>query len=276
MPLSKISRKFLDLYKLCTSRISWVFFLGISLVALVIGGIFWITIERVEPLISPVSKLSQPKQKLFSSVQAAPAISNIATKYDEWCEAKDYKDLSGHDIFKKFDKWIAGYEKLKSLGDSNLYIQDPRKRYQFFALGKKLSLERKEIFQKIIRGDPQKALTMAMPPQSTAGFPDEIKENIESWHSEKVDLKAIHVCYDESHPEGLIKRFALLKNGKKVRVWTYGQRSKIKTVDGLAVWGISLDGDFAVSENSYREQSSESGEKVLEFAGNYHIYSSNS
>tara|TARA_A100001015_G_C14711707_1_gene602331 strand:+ start:219 stop:722 length:504 start_codon:yes stop_codon:yes gene_type:complete len=167
--------------------------LGISLATLIIGGIFWITIERVEPLISPVSKLSQPKQRLFSSVQSAPAISNVATKYDEWREARDYKDLSGHDIFKKFDKWIAGYEKLKNLGDSNFYIQDPRKRYQFFALGKKLALERKKILQKIIRGDPNKAISMAMPPEFTAGFPNEIKENMESWHSEKVDLKAIHV-----------------------------------------------------------------------------------
>jgi hypothetical protein len=288
MPLSKISRKFLDLYKLCTSRISWVFFLGISLATLIIGGIFWITIERVEPLISPVSKLSQPKQRLFSSVQSAPAISNVATKYDEWREARDYKDLSGHDIFKKFDKWIAGYEKLKNLGDSNFYIQDPRKRYQFFALGKKLALERKKILQKIIRGDPNKAISMAMPPEFTAGFPNEIKENMESWHSEKVDLKAIHVCNhqshpkgfhvcnDESHTQGLTKRFALLNNGKKVRVWTFGKRSKIKTVDGLAVWGISLDGDFAISENSYRQKTSDSGEKFLEFAGNHHTYSSNS
>ena len=30
------------------------------------------------------------------------------TNYDEWCEAKDYVDLSNHEIFGKFETWVSG------------------------------------------------------------------------------------------------------------------------------------------------------------------------
>ena len=89
-------------------------------------------------------------------------------------------------------------------------------------MGEKLARERKEILLKIISGDPAKAISMAIKTKYKDLLPKIVKEHIESWHSEKIDLKAIHVCFDKNHPEGLIKRFAVLSNGMKVKVWTYG------------------------------------------------------
>ena len=217
------------------------------------------------------------KPKATNSISKASTTAQSSTpalsKYDEWCEAKEYKDLSDHEIFKRFETWIAGFERLSCDVEKNctLHIHDPRKLAQFLSLGEKLSLERKKVFEKIIRGDPAKAISMAMTAKSLKGLPQRISKNIETWHSEKVDLDSIHVCYDERHPEGLIKRFAQLSNGQRIRVWTFGEREKIKTVKGLAVWGVSLGEDFAMSEYPYRETNNE-GIKALHFAGMEYPY----
>ena len=191
-------------------------------------------------------------EKTNSPAKADHANTNLE-KYDEWCQARDYTDLSNHEIFKKFDRWITEYEKLNCLNETNCTIHDPRLVAQIHQHGRKLARERKEIFLKIIRGDPAKAISMAIQPNHKDTLPGIVKEHVESWHSEKVDLQAMHVCFDKNHPEGLIKRFAVLSNGMKVRVWTYGDGSKLKTVNGLGVWGVSMDGDFALADKSYRE-----------------------
>ena len=195
------------------------------------------------------------------------------TNYDEWCEAKDYVDLSNHEIFRKFETWVSAFEKINCYTDQNCttHLHDPRKLAQILTLGEKLSLERKKIFGKIIRGDPAKAISMAISFKLSKSLPKRISENLETWHSEIIDLDSIHVCYDARHPEGLIKRYAKLNNGKRIRVWTYGQREKIKTTKGLAVWGVSLGEDFAMSEHPYREIIN-NGTKALHFAGREYPY----
>ena len=85
------------------------------------------------------------------------------------------------------------------------------------------------------------------------------------------------MCFDKNHPEGLVKRFATLSNGMKVKVWTHtAEGSKLKTIDGLGVWGISLGNDFAIAEKSYREIISVEGNPAIEFAGNIYPYDYNS
>ena len=212
-------------------------------------------------------------EKTNSPAKADHANTNLE-KYDEWCQARDYTDLSNHEIFKKFDRWIAEYEKLNCLNETNCTIHDPRLVAQIHQQGRKLARERKEIFLKIIRGDPAKAISMAIQPNHKNTLPGIVKEHVESWHSEKVDFQAMHVCFDKNHPEGLIKRFAVLSNGMKVRVWTYGDGSKLKTVNGLGVWGVSMDGDFALADKSYREITSKDDKPAIEFAGKTYSYSS--
>ena len=126
---------------------------------------------------------------------------------------------------------------------------------------------------------------MAIPQELSTNFPLSIRQNIETWHSEKVDLKAIqvcfhskfdhkarHLCFHPNHPEGLIKRFATLQNGQQVRLWTYGKRKKIKTIDGLAIWGVSLGGDFALADTAYQETSNQKEQPVIKFAGVDYAY----
>ena len=69
------------------------------------------------------------------------------TNYDEWCEAKDYVDLSNHEIFRKFETWVSAFEKINCYTDQNCttHLHDPRKLAQILTLGEKLSLERKKM-----------------------------------------------------------------------------------------------------------------------------------
>ena len=150
-------------------------------------------------------------EKTNSSAKADHANTNLE-KYDEWCQARDYTDLSNHEIFKKFDRWIAEYEKLNCLNETNCTIHDPRLVAQIHQHGRKLARERKEIFSKL-SGEIQPRLFPWQSSQTTRILTRIVKEHVESWHSEKVDLQAMHVCFDKNHPEGLIKRFAVLSNG---------------------------------------------------------------
>ena len=93
---------------------------------------------------------------------------------------------------------------------------------------------------------------MALPRDLTESLPKSISNNLESWKSEKINLEAIHVCYDPNHPEGLIKHWANLEDGGRYRVWTYGER-KDANVKNIASWGVSLGQDFAMASHSYRE-----------------------
>ena len=230
------------------------------------------------------SRISSEKKLLHtqssSEIQSTPLAGqnlSVENKYDEWCEARDYKDLSEDEVFKQFDSWISGYEKLKCFNEFNYSdhqsgFHDPRKLSQFVTLGEKLSRQRRVVFEKIIRGDPSKALALALPENAVKHLPDRILSNIEKWHNVKVDLHSIHVCYDTRHPEGLIKRFAVLDNGQKVRVWTFGNRTKIKTIEGLSAWGVSMGNDFAMSDKPYREVKKSDGRSVLTFAGEEYPY----
>ena len=82
---------------------------------------------------------------------------------DEWCEAKEYQDLSKDPVFGNFERWLHDYNRVICKLDDNCGNHDPRRISQFVKLGEKLSLERKKVFEKIIRGDPQKAILMALP-----------------------------------------------------------------------------------------------------------------
>ena len=65
-------------------------------------------------------------------------------------------------------------------------------------------------------------------------------------------LLSMHHCFDSEQPGGWIKTVATLSGGQNLRAWTFGKRKRLLTQKGLAVWGISLGNDFAMSENAFR------------------------
>ena len=146
---------------------------------------------RIEPRFAPldedISKLAVPPQA-----------------YDEWCQARDYIDLSEDPVFKNFENWIDQYQALTCAIDSNcsIHLHDPRRVAQFMDEGLNLAKHRAQILQQIIRGDPRKALELALDEmRPISSLPEPFAEYTEKWVNEFADIEAIHSCYDLNHPK---------------------------------------------------------------------------
>ena len=124
-----------------------------------------------------------------------------------------------------------------------------------------------KVLLKIIRGDPRKALKIAISPEVIDSLPTHISSHLEKWESGFVDLHAKHQCFDSTHPGGWIMRHASFSDGRTLRAWTYGKYRKLLITKGLAIWGISLGDDLAVASSSYRLEESNTGPGKIFFAG---------
>ena len=195
------------------------------------------------------SFLADAKEAVMSKAKTKPA-----EDYDEWCQARDYKDLSDHQVFGQFEEWMEQFEEISRDFHVDFKIHDYPNFTSFFQTGLKLSRTRAKILQSIIRGDPCKALEMAIDEEKLKSLPGLILRNMEVWQSEYADLEAMHVCYDPKHPKGLIKRTVRFQNGKNFRAWVYGKRLNLQSRKGLSIWGISIGDDLAVSDLPYREK----------------------
>jgi hypothetical protein len=181
---------------------------------------------------------------------------NLSEKYDIekeiWCEARDYVDLSDDPILHEFSRWLDANDQLSCLKTGNCTDHDPRLLAQHFSNGESLARTRAKLFQKIIRGDPRKALNLAIEPEVIASLPPRISAHLEKWESGFVDFQSIHRCFDENHPRGWIMNYAKFSNGQNYRAWSFGKRRKLVSQKGMAVWGVSMGSDIAIAEDSYR------------------------
>ena len=179
--------------------------------------------------------------------------------YDEWCSARDYQDLSNDPVFQSFNDWVEGYQKKDD------HFHDLKKARKFYQQGLDLALYRAKILGKIIRGDPQKAINLALDEKTISALPKWLEPHLEEWTSEFIDLETIHVCFDPNHPTGLFKMHSKFPDGKKLRTWTYGARKKFPSTKGLSAWGIRLGEDFAMSDAPYRKKVNLHGKKVIQY-----------
>ena len=134
--------------------------------------------------------------------------------------------------------------------------------------GLRLSRTRAEILESLIPHDPQRAIELAVSPERIRNLPPAIRENMENWHVTQVDLKAVHVCFNHKSPEGRIKRWVTLPDGRTLEAFVYGDRKFLPTVSKLALSGISLGEKFASFEKPYRIVGPLPDEKLLiQYAG---------
>ena len=118
--------------------------------------------------------------------------------------------------------------------------------------GERLARARARNAEGGIRGDPKRALQLAVSKEIIASLPSTISSHMEKWESDFADITSMHHCFDSEQPGGWIKMVATLSGGQNLRAWTFGKRKRLLTQKGLAVWGISLGNDFAMSENAFR------------------------
>ena len=131
------------------------------------------------------SKLASPKG-LSKKSKTGLVTENV------WCESENYKDLSNHVAFRNFNIWSKNWKEIHVQQDKHI-VRDPRKIRSLAIKGKELAQKRAEVLQKIIRGDPQTAIRLALPEEVTKSFPQSILKHIEKWENSIADLSAIHV-----------------------------------------------------------------------------------
>ena len=169
-----------------------------------------------------------------------------------WCQVRDYVDLSSHPSITAFQNWVDEFDLFACLQETEACPDhDPRFVRQWLQRGEKLARERRSTFEKIIRGDPKRAIELAISDDVIERLPPQIQGHLEKWESAMIDITAMNVCYDPSHPS-LIVRNAHFGKERNLRLWSFGKRKNIKTVRGIAVWGVSLGRDFAMSDQPYK------------------------
>ena len=252
MPLSPMSK-----IKKLKSKASWLVIL--PLVILVLIGIENILSQRIDNLTKhyqPSSKESNQtiQSRLTESVVKPYANTDSTSPSNKdlvWCEPEKYKDLSNHSAFRNFNRWLEEWSELNCIADQNC-THDPRKRRNFISEGEKIAKARSEVLRQIIRGDPHKAIQLALTEDITSSLPLTIQDHVEKWENDIVDLDAIHVCFDSKHPKGLIRRIANFQDGRKFKTFVYGQRKNVISTKGLSLWGISLEGEMAMSDQPFQ------------------------
>ena len=112
--------------------------------------------------------------------------------YDEWCQARDYVDQSMNPVFIEFENWIEQYKELACILYKNCttHNHDPRKVAEFYERGVQLAQSRAKILTQIIRGDPRKALELAIDQKIlSSNLPADVLKYTETWIFDFVDFE---------------------------------------------------------------------------------------
>jgi len=187
---------------------------------------------------------------------------------DPWKLAKNYQDQSKHPVFNAFEEWIKEYETANCANPTDCLDHDPRYLRGLLLRGERLSRTRAHKLLEIIRGDPEMAIKMAIPEQTAEKLPPAIKKNLEQWESAFANVKTAHSCFSPDHKGCEIRRFAKFKDSRHVRLWTFGKRSGIDTINNLAVWGVTLGDDFAMADTPLRELHKSGNSGLAQLGGN--------
>ena len=183
----------------------------------------------------------------------------IKSDEPEWCRTDDYQDLSQHQSILAFENWLQAYEAFKCESLKSC-VHDPRFHRQLLIDGENIAKDRKKIFERIIQGDPQKAIELAIEDHRLARLPEKIQIHTERWMHDFADVDSIHMCFNPKEPAGMIVRKAKLQDGSDYQLFVYGKRKSLPTIKKLAIWGVELNGKMAISENSYKLSEIDSSE----------------
>jgi len=161
------------------ARFSPVFFFCLC----VFCAIYYSTYQRVRYVSKPPNLVDQGGDSIFlenvpeSIEKTDPQISTIVQgntpkePKNIWCKALEYKDLSSHPVFHKFNLWLHRFNEINCTDLDVCQTHDPRILRQLVDQGISLSRTRAKIFQQIIRGDPRKAIDMAIPQELIGKLP---------------------------------------------------------------------------------------------------------
>ena len=143
-------------------------------------------------------------------------------------------------------KAFSGWAKLY------LSIEDRQSRQVMEAKGENLAEVRREAMVELIRSDPETALASAVPVTVRRQLPAKIQRHLESRISATGTLSVQAAVPDGTGPvrESLFRTAMVADN--EYRAHVYGDRARHRTRAGIALNGIAVGRDFAVSDSSGR------------------------
>jgi hypothetical protein len=127
---------------------------------------------------------------------------------------------------------------------------------------------RREVMQKLIREEPERALRVAVPERVRAVLPGAVKELLEAPVAGTGDLAVLAALPEpgkESEVEPLWHTASI--DGRQYRAHVYGRRLGEPTRRGIPLLGVAIDGDLAVYESPVRVLPAEEAAPILAEAG---------
>ena len=137
-----------------------------------------------------------------------------------------------------FDAWLAGGRYVDSLPE-----------------GVKLAQQRRAALKQLIQADPQAALARAVPYAARKRLPQPVVALLETPVSTVADLDVEQAC---GGPGGRSwRKHWLTLEGRRLQVFTHGERAEVMTKQKLSVHGIAIDDVMAMCNDPLREWSHE-------------------
>jgi autotransporter-associated beta strand protein len=131
------------------------------------------------------------------------------------------------------------------------WLADDR-RSALVAKGVELAQARRIALKALIQIDPQAALERAVPYAVRKRLPEPVVRMLEKPVSTTVDLVVEQACGGRSW-----RQHWLTLDGRRVQVFTYGERAETMTKEKLSVHGIAIDEVMAMLDDPLRELSAE-------------------
>lgn len=142
------------------------------------------------------------------------------------------------DALTAFDTWLAAGQHEENLADGLLLAQ-----------------ARREALKALIQSDPKAALDRAVPYALRRDLPAPILALLETPVSQTADLDVEQACGGPGVRSW--RHHWVTLDGRRERVYTYGDRAEIMTKQKLSVHGIAIDGVMAMRDDPLRELSPE-------------------
>ncbi len=120
----------------------------------------------------------------------------------------------------------------------------PSQRSILVAEGLQLATNRQPVFQKLIRENPQQALTLALPPATLAQMPTSVRSQLEYWVSGRASTSLFRA--DESTVVGINDRLLLIR-GVIFHAHVDGRRLNQVTFWDNPIFGVAMKSDLAVA-----------------------------
>ncbi|MCP5532112.1 MAG: autotransporter-associated beta strand repeat-containing protein [Akkermansiaceae bacterium] len=121
--------------------------------------------------------------------------------------------------------------------------------------GVELARARRVVMKQLIGTDPRAALARAIPYSVRKQLPGPVAALVEEPVSTTADLEVEQACGGaDGKPE---RRRWLMLDGRRLRVFTYGERAEVMTKRKLSVHGIAIDEAMAMLDEPLRELSTE-------------------